>query len=279
MDEMKPAPFKKLLEKILSSKEMNDARFSYDLVGSIAIIEVPDMLMKKEKKIGEALLSAHPQITTVVKKKGGHTGVYRTQQYRILAGKRTKKTTVRENGVVLSLHLEKTYYSVRFGTERLRIARLVVPGEDVLVMFSGIAPFPLVIAKQAHPASVYGIEINRAAFEMGVENLMLNKAKSIHLILGNVRQVMPLMDKKFDRIIMPLPKGGEGFLDLAIGAVKKDGAIHFYDFLHDDEFSLAGEKVKNACKTAGRRCTILGIVKCGQQSPRVYRICVDVKVF
>ena len=84
--------------------------------------------------------------------------------------------------------------------------------------------------------------------------------------------------KKFDRIIMPLPKSAGDFLDLTLKSIKPNGTIHFYDFLKEDEFNNAKEKIKNACKRAKKKCKILRIVKCGQHAPHVFRICVDFKV-
>ena len=75
-----------------------------------------------------------------------------------------------------------------------------------------------------------------------------------------------------------LPKGGEDFLDVALKTMKKRGIIHFYDFLSEDQFKLGKAKVKKACKLLKKKCRILKLVKCGQQSPRIYRICVDVKI-
>ena len=77
---------------------------------------------------------------------------------------------------------------------------------------------------------------------------------------------------------MPLPKGGEDFLDVSLKAIKKKGVIHFYDFLHEDEFYKAKDKVKQACTLAKKKCKIIRLTKCGQQSPRVHRICVDFRV-
>ena len=51
------------------------------------------------------------------------------------------------------------------------------------------------------------------------------------------------------------------------------------DFAAQGKFKKAKEKVKMACSLLGRKKRILRIVKCGQQSARVYRICVDVKVY
>lgn len=77
---------------------------------------------------------------------------------------------------------------------------------------------------------------------------------------------------------MPLPKGGENFLDVALKTSKKGTIIHFYDFLHEGEFEKAREKIKNACKLTKKKYRIIKMIKCGQQSPGVYRICVDLKI-
>jgi tRNA G37 N-methylase Trm5 len=61
-------------------------------------------------------------------------------------------------------------------------------------------------------------------------------------------------------------------------ASKKGTIIHFYDFLDESEFHLAEEKVAKACKVAKKRFKVQQIVKCGQFSPAVFRICVDFKV-
>jgi tRNA G37 N-methylase Trm5 len=83
------------------------------------------------------------------------------------------------------------------------------------------------------------------------------------------------IETKFDRILMPLPKSAEDFLELALDSSKKGTIIHFYDFLHEDEFDLAKDKIKKACDKKKLKFKILDLVKCGQHSPRTYRICVD----
>lgn len=275
----KPTTLKEALKKKLTKKELENLVTSFDVVGDIAVIEIPKELEKKEKLIGNTLLKLHKNIKIVVKKSGGHVGIFRLQKYKILAGERRKETEYKESAVRMRFHIEKTYFSPRFGTERLRIAKQVKEGEDILIMFSGIAPFCLVIAKNSSPNIVYGVELNPHAHKYALENVKLNKLEDkIKLYNGDVRLIVPTLDKKFDRIAMPLPKGGENFLDVALNAVKKSGIIHFYDFLHVDEFNKAEEKVKQACRLAKKKCKILKLVKCGQQSPRVFRICVDFKV-
>ncbi|MBD3249720.1 class I SAM-dependent methyltransferase family protein [Candidatus Woesearchaeota archaeon] len=277
---MKPKNLKEALKNELSKKEIQYLISSYDMVGDIAIIEVPYELEKKEAVIADTLLKLHKNINVVVKKTSEHKGVFRLQKYKVIAGEKRKKTEYVESGVRMRFNIERVYFSTRFGTERLRIARLVKQDEDVLVMFSGVAPFPLVIARNSDAKEIYGIEINPVAHKYGLENVKLNKMEDkIKLYEGDVRMIVPTLRKKFDRVVMPLPKGGESFLDMALKAVKGNGVVHFYDFLHVDDFSLAKKKIREACKKAGKRYKTQRLVKCGQQKPYVYRICLDVKVY
>ena len=275
----KATSLREALKKKLSKKELFLLVASYDMVGDIAIIEIPFELEKKEKIIARELLELHKNIKVVVKKVGIHKGIYRRQRTFILAGENRKETLAKENNVRMKLHVEKVYFSVRLSTERKRIMLQVKPKEEVLVMFSGVAPYPLVIAKNTKVKEVTGIEINPEAHKYALENVKLNKLENrVRLYKGDVRMVVPGLKKKFDRILMPLPKGAEGFLDVALGAIKKNGIIHFYDFEKEGEIEQAKAKVKKACDISKKKCRILRTIKAGQIGPREYRLCVDFKV-
>ncbi|MEA2036805.1 MAG: class I SAM-dependent methyltransferase family protein [Nanoarchaeota archaeon] len=270
---------KATLKGKLPKKLLDLVPSSYDTVGDLAIFsDFPEELVKKQKFIGETLLNLRRNIKVVLKKSGKYSGTYRTPQLRIIAGERRKETTLNENGIRLKLHPEKTYYSVRSGNERKRIMEQVRDGESILVMFSGIGPFSLVFSKHKSPKEIYSVEINPEACKYQKENILLNKSKNIKLYLGDVRKIVPKLNKRFDRILMPLPRSAEKFLDIALKAAKKNSVIHFYDFLHENDFNLAKEKIESACKKAKRKYRILNFIKCGQFGPGIFRICVDFKV-
>jgi len=270
---------KAALKGKLSGEEVSLLRRSYDTIGGIAIVEIPNELSEKEELIGKTILEMHKNIKTVAKKAGVHKGIYRAQKVKIIAGERSKEALYRENNVVLKLDVEKVYFSPRLATERKRIAHLVKKGEIVLVMFSGCGPYPLVISKNSKAKEVYGVELNPAAHRYAIQNLKLNKTENVKLIKGNVRKAVPELKKKFDRIAMPLPKRGESYLDVALSASKKGAVIHFYDFLTEDEIpDLAINKIEKICGKMRKKFKILNSVKCGQVSPREYRVCVDFKV-
>lgn len=265
-----------LIGKIPKSK-MEFVPNTFDIIGDIAIVEIVPQLEKYERKIGTGLLELHKNIKVVCKKHGIHKGVYRRQEYRILAGERRKTTVHRENKVKLNLHIEKTYFSGRTATERLRIAGLVKKGERVLVMFGGVAPFALVIAKNSDAGEVVSVELNPEAHKFAISNIHANKARNVECLKGDVRQVVPSLGK-FDRVLMPLPKNAESYLDVALRAAKKGGMIHFYDFGMDEEIVGIKKVIKDICKREKKTCKFVRVVKCGQFSPRVNRLCVDFKV-
>ena len=271
---------KYFLKNKLSDKELKLVPTSFDVIGRILIFsDFPEELAKKEKAVGNAVLENLKHIKTVLKKTKKYSGRFRIPKFKVIAGDKNKEATYKENNVTVKLNVEKLYFSPRLGNERSRIAKLVRKGEKVLVMFSGTGIYALVIAKNSEPESVYGIELNKVAHKYSKENIKINRLENkINPISGDVRKVLPKLKERFDRIVMPLPKGGGHFLNLAFKFVNKNGFIHFYDFLGENEFEKAIGKIRDACKKEKRRFKVVKIVKCGEFASRVFRICVDIKV-
>jgi tRNA (guanine37-N1)-methyltransferase len=265
---------KQIFKNKLTKKQLGLVPNSFDVIGGIAIFsQFPEELNKKQKLIGETLIKINKNIKTVAKKIEKHRGRLRLKKIKIIAGKKTKETLYKENNVVLKLDVEKCYFSPRLGSERLRIAKLVKPNESVLVMFSGVAPYPLVISKNSRTKEVYAIELSRTAHKYAQENLKLNKINNIKLFQGDVKRIIPKIKRKFDRIVMPLPKSAETYLDLALKVAKKNTVIHLYQFGSINDFNKIKKEIKERYKIK-----ILKLIRCGQYSPRKYRICLDLKV-
>ncbi len=251
---------------------------AFDIVGAIAIIEVPTHA--SGKKAAKKIMRQHKHIKSVYRKIGGHEGKLRIQKLKHIYGEKRTVTIHKENRVLLNLDVAKTYFSPRQATERKRIFSQIKKPEAVLVMFSGIGPFTIEIAKNTPALEVYGVELNEIAHNFAVENAKLNTVESkVKLFCGDVRKIVPKLREKFDRIIMPLPKGAEAFLGVAFATAKKGAVIHFYDF--EKEEDIPGEsigKVKKAAAAAKKKIRVLATIKCGQLAPRAYRVCVDFKV-
>ncbi|MEK6822401.1 MAG: hypothetical protein AABY13_01120, partial [Nanoarchaeota archaeon] len=254
-------------------------RASFDNVGDIAIVEIARGLARKEKRLAAILLASQPAIKVVAKKVGGHTGRFRHQPLKVLAGERRLETEHRESGVRLRLNVQTCYFSPRMGTERLRIARLVKPGERVLVLFSGIGPFALIIAKNARPSHVDAVELNPAAHAYALQNVALNKLQSIVTpIKKDAKRFLASTKTTYDRVLLAWPGKAAPFIPGALRVLKKGGTLHFYDFAHEDAFAAAAQTVKDACAKAKRTCSIKRVVACGQYKPHVNRVCVDALV-
>ncbi len=270
-----------LLSKVLSKTELELLPKSQEIIGKLMILEIPVELQHKEKQIAQAFLKANKSIETIVRKSEFHFGVYRTRKVKVLAGKNTTETIHSENGIKIKLDIEQAYFSARLAHERLRIAQLVKAGEEVLVMFSGVAPYPLVIARNSKARIIYGIEINPSAHLYALQNVELNNfGHRIIIYLGDVRSVVPkhFRGKRFNRIVMPLPKTGEEFLDVALPLVKKKGMIHLYAFLPEEAIALEKKRITELCAKRGYGVKILDAVKCGQFSPKLFRVCFDMRV-
>ena len=146
-------------------------------------------------------------------------------------------------------------------------------------MFAGVGPYAIVIAKLAKPKEVVGVEINPVAVRYFEENIRLNKVEGIvKAIEGDVREVVPKLKGKFDRIVMPAPYNAEDFIDIAVGKIKKGGFIHFYTFAGEEEVEKKAEEIKKRFSDLGAEIEIINWRECGNFAPRVNRYVFDICV-
>lgn len=216
---------KETLKGVLDEDELASLTTSFDIVGDIAVVEIPKELEPKENEIGQALLKVHKNLRTVLKKLGAMEGEYRVRRVKAIAGEEKTETTYKEHGVSMRLDLSKVYFSVRLSTERKRVSDLVRGKEKVLVLFAGVGPFALVIAKDHPDSRITAVELNPAAAGYMRRNVSMNGFDNIEVLEGDARD---FKYSGYDRVVMPLPHSAEEFLDLAYNAIKPGGTIHFY---------------------------------------------------
>ena len=269
---------KDLLKDQIPPAHLGSLIKSFDIIGDIAVLIIPEILLPYEKIIAEAVLKVHRNVKTVLKRDGTYSGEHRVIRLIHLAGAAKTETICKEFGVKLKLDLKSVYFSVRLANERKRVANLVSADEEVLVMFSGVAPYPLMMAAHSEASSILGIEINQAAHNYGLENLRLNKASNITLIQGDAMEVLNKTDKKFDRVIMPLPTRSAAYLDIALSVLKTVGTLHYYDFRTPESFHKTTELIGNTAMLHGLKSLSSEVFVCGHNSPGSYRICVDAAI-
>jgi tRNA (guanine37-N1)-methyltransferase len=224
----------KVAERILSIEEAQKVVRSFDVIGDIAVIKLPNALEDKKHEIARELMKEIPHIKTVFMQASPVHGEYRVRSLEWLAGEKRTTSIHREHGCSFEVDLSKVYFSPRLIHERWRIAGLVNDGETVVNMFAGVGCYSIIIAKRKPNCLVYSIDVNPAAVELMKRNVTLNNlSEKVIPIEGDAReQIEGKLRGLADRVLMPLPEKAYEYLDAALTALKGEGYIHYYDFIH-----------------------------------------------
>ncbi len=280
MKPRKRLSFRDELKKILTTDERKRAIYSFDGLGGMASIEIPSALRKKKKKIAQILLGSNPHITRVYEKVGIHSGKFRVEKIRWLAGEKNTVAEYKEWGCVFQFNPNEAFFNPRLGTERKRITQLIEPHQKVCVFFAGVGPYPILIAKHAKPKKVYAIDWNPRAVKWMKKNTELNRVQEIvHLVFGDVKKIKPL--GKCDQVIMPAP---ETALEYLIAAEKwlpvKGGMIHCYLFVSQDTRDVKiKEMIAPFLKKVKREWKMIYVHKVGDFSAKKKQVCVGLRFF
>ncbi len=256
----------------------------FDLIGSresgaVAILHVEED--EDPKKAAEEIMKRYKHVKSVLLRVGPRDGTYRLRPLILLMGDGNTEVIHKEHGYRLKLDPMKVYFSPREATERELIAKQVNPGERVLVMFAGVGPFAIAIARfQPKVLEVIGIEINESAYAYFLENVRINKVGDrVKPILGDVREICPSMFGRFDRVLMPLPKGAYEYLDLGLKSLKGTrGILHFYYWGGEMAYKEAIEMVKQKAQELNLKAEPVFWRRVSAYSPRKWKIRVDFRV-
>ena len=205
------------------------SKIRYDILGSTAIIEFRGARTPARRAALE-LMKFDSRIKTVLLKAGPVTGRFRTRKLSYLAGVRKYTVEYKENGCVFRFDPRKTFFSSRLSFERSRILNVAKSGEDVCVMFAGVGPFAIELAKKFKGSIITAIEENPASCRYRKENITINKTPNVIPVKGDVKRMAKNYESSADRIIMPLPWSSLDFLDEAVLVAKKKATIHIYIF-------------------------------------------------
>jgi tRNA (guanine37-N1)-methyltransferase len=248
---MGPKTLSEALVGLIPSELLELLPRAYDLIGDIAVIEIPDELTDYARQIGAALKTVHKNFNTVLGKRGAVSGTTRVRQYDILAGQNKTKTIHTEYNLRIAVDVAKAYFSPRLLEEHNRIADLAADGELVIDMFTGVGPFALHIARR-HRVKVYAVDINPDAIDLLQESLELNRFAG---------EVIPILGD-------------------ACKALKPEGIMHYYEFMggEDPEGSLT-EKITNLVKESGREVARIETIRRVRDSaPHEYQMVADVVI-
>lgn len=238
---------KEILKDKLPLHEVGSLVRSYDIIGDIAVIRVPESLLRESQIIAEAVMKTHNHVKSVFRQASAVSGDFRLRRLEWIAGEHRTETTYKEFGCIFKVDLADCYFSPRLSFERMRVARLVAPHEIVVNMFAGVGSFSILMAKHAKVDTVYSIDVNPSAVRFMRENVRLNRVQGqVVPILGDAKEVIvERLHSVADRVLMPLPEKALEYIDYAVMALKPDGGwVHYYDFEHGSKDEDPVDKVK-----------------------------------
>ena len=252
---------------------------AYDIIGNIAIVKFKEGTSKEDKKnLAKSILEKQNNVYTVLEKIEKVSGKLRTFKTRFLAGKNTKETIHRESGCLFKLNVEKCYFSPRLSNDRLEIAKRIKGGK-VICLFSGVAPYPIIIAKHTSASKVVAIELNKECTKYAKENKILNKiGDKLEILQGDVNKIVPKLAKKekFDYIVMNRPQLKDTFLSSSLKASKKSSIVFYHGFGKD--IKEIKKEIEQECKKNKKKIKFLESWINGDISPYTYRFTIVFKV-
>ena len=249
---------------LVDTEEKDELPSSFDVIGDVAIVKIPEDLAHLKNAIGEAI---HKTVgVRLVMMDSGVKGELRIRELERIAGSGNTETIHKEFGVRMLTDPSKVYFNPRLATERMRIASMVRDNEIIIDMFAGVAPFPLIISKHTGAKEIYAIDLNDDAEYFMKENIRMNKANNIIAIQGDAHSVMDTLPKA-DRIIMNLPQSAFEFLDLALSHINTNGTIHLHKIMDRSELSSFTETLIENAKEKGFSIRISETVELKTYSP------------
>ncbi len=224
---------KRIMRNNLDESEVSKLTSSFDTIGGIVILRIPEALVDKRHMIGSAILDNIKSARSVYMQTSPIAGDHRTRKLELIAGDDNPVTFYKEFGCRFKVDVEQTYFSPRLSTERFRIANLTSENEVVTNMFAGVGTFSIIICKFRNVRKVYNVDINRTAHELSVFNSSLNRMEEkIECLCGDAKELVNShISGKSNRVLMPLPEKARYFVKDAINSLKEGhGIIHY--FLH-----------------------------------------------
>jgi tRNA (guanine37-N1)-methyltransferase len=268
-----PKSFMDFLNGKIDETEIQEIKKSFDIIGDVVILEIPEKLEEHKYTIGKAALDFTKR-KAVFMKKSEIKGVTRIRELEHLTGEDISETIHVEYGSRIMLDVKKVYFSPRLATERERVAQQVKDGEIIVDMFCGVGPFVMDIARHRE-VLIYAIDINPDAIHYLKKNMELNHVEEkVVPILGDVGQVLLEQDISADRVIMNLPGTAYEFLDKAMELIKPGGVINYYEFSSD--FDTPIQRIIDAA--GPRKVEILNKRHVKSRSPGVWHMGIDTRI-
>ena len=249
---------------------------SFDVIGDIAVLKIPEELQPHREAIGLAILRWNPKIRVAVQDRGVK-GERRVRSIGVIAGERRTTTVHTEHGLRYRVDLARAYFSPRLASERQRIADLVLEGEVVADPFAGVGPFAILIAKRCRPKLVHASDVNPAAVELLRANIGTNRVDRVAAHEGDAHRILEKV-APVDRIILDLPHTAFDHLPDAFAAIGASGVVHVYRILERADERAAADRIRAIAAQADLEIRDLQLHTVRAYSPTQHHVAFDVTV-
>jgi tRNA (guanine37-N1)-methyltransferase len=249
---------------------------SFDVVGDIALIKLPEELRGHRAEIGTAILRWNRKVRVVLEDRGVK-GEHRVRDVAVIAGERRTETVHAEHGLRYHVDLARAYFSPRLASERNRIADLTTEGETVADPFAGVGPYAILIAKRGRAREIHASDANPWAVELLRTNVASNRANRITIRAGEAQSILKQI-APVDRVILDLPHSALDFLPHALASLRTTGTVHVYGIVGASEEVEREDAIRSIARDSGFHVTNLAIRHVRAYSPSQYHTAFDVTV-
>jgi tRNA (guanine37-N1)-methyltransferase len=249
----------------------------------LEIVKFPENTSEEDKlKKAQEIVNQYKGVKTVLEKTNKVSGRLRTIKTKLIFGEKNLIAEYKENNCRFRMNVETCYFSPRLAGERMEVAKMIKKKDKVLVMFSGVGPFSIVVAKQAQPRKIVSIELGKECCKYALENVKLNKVEDIvEVIQGDVKRIIPKLygkKEKFDFVLMPRPNLEETFLSEGLRVSKKGTKIIYYGFSPESKKEEMILNLEKEAKKLKRKIKINKIFEAGDIAPYEHRYRIEISV-
>eukprot|EP00371_Babesia_bovis_P002614 XP_001611261.1 Met-10+ like-protein [Babesia bovis T2Bo] len=218
--------------------DSNGIMVSFETIGHIAHLNLPNERLWAKHIIAKILLDKHKHIRTVVNKTKEVETEFRTMDLELLAGDDDLIATQNENGHTFKIDFRNVYWNSRLIRERERLSETFARGDIVIDMFAGVGPFAiyaagkgcLVFANDLNPTGTQYIELNAKLNKLSDKVFAYNRDARdfVKTVIDSgildkqttsVKDHVMKVDSKV-HFVMNLPKDAIEFLDSLKGLAK-----------------------------------------------------------
>jgi tRNA (guanine37-N1)-methyltransferase len=237
---MGPVDYRELMA--IGSEDAQGLPRSFDVVGDVVLIRIPDDLEARSKEIGEALLGFVPGARVVGADRGVH-GPERRRSIERIAGTGGWRTRHRENGIEIEVDLERAYFSPRLAREHARVAEEVAAGDRVYDLCCGVGPFALTIARLGKATQITAVDLNSDAIDL-LRASIARQPFGAHISAIHGRaEAFAASAAPVERVVLNLPHEGIKYLPSVARTVARRGRLYYYEVTPRPEFERRGDAV------------------------------------